>query len=84
MFATSSCCLGIEARRRVEFTGVELPALVEKAVTGSVEKAMRQPVSAVEREEGGRLSSGAEEREDGSRPVMVDSAVVEHIGVVRS
>jgi hypothetical protein len=55
----------------VEFTGVELTAPVEKAVTGSVEKAMRQPVSTVEREEDGRLSSGAEEKEDGNRPVMV-------------
>jgi hypothetical protein len=44
--ATSSCCLGIEARRRVEFTGLELAgvaelvASVEKAVTGPVEKAV--------------------------------------------
>jgi hypothetical protein len=38
----------------------------------------------VEREEGGRLNSSAEEREDGSPPVVVESAVVEHIGVVRS
>jgi hypothetical protein len=40
MFATSPCCLGIEARRRVEFTDVELAALVEKAMTGSVKKAL--------------------------------------------
>ena len=32
--ATSPCCLGTEARRRAEFTGVELAAPVEKATAG--------------------------------------------------
>ena len=36
--ATSPCCLGIEARRRVEFTSAELAALVEKNVIDLVEK----------------------------------------------
>jgi hypothetical protein len=36
----SPCCLGMEARRFVEFISVELVAPVEKAVTGPVEKTM--------------------------------------------
>ena len=57
----------------MEFTGIELVGgaeltpLVEKVATGPVEKVMRWSVSAVEREEGGRRSSGAAEREDGGR-----------------
>ena len=47
--ATSPCCLGMEARRRMEFMGLELAgaaelvAPVEKAVAGPVEKAAADP-----------------------------------------
>jgi len=36
--------LGIEARRHVEFTGIELVAPMKKVVTGPVEKVVTGPV----------------------------------------
>ena len=71
--ATSPCCLGMEARCRVEFTGVDLTTPVVKAASGrapvekadcTLEKAARQ--SGVRGGDGARYVGGRGARDGGA------------------
>jgi hypothetical protein len=79
---TSPCYFGMEARRRVEFTGVELTsgaelaAPMEKGATSPAKKASRLSVGAVGKEEVGQQSSGVAERVDGGHLGAMKSVVV--------